>query len=316
MYRKCIISLILFWGVSSTLIAQNSVSLPFLLLNPDVRTIGMGNTTISSRQGMYIYTNPSAVYMNEETSKIHASYSLGIFPKVENSREFFNTLSLGYRLSERHTIFGGVRHVGGMKVNGFDLNGHSSVYRPSDYSIDLGYAFLLDHRFSMFARASYIGSRGAYTLNSGLISLGISYHQAQEISNRPLRYSLAIALDNWGPKLKYDGLKNVSYNPPASVGLGGDISLDLSHNDRLTCAFTSKYFFLSGYNDLSAMLGAEYIFLKRTTSVRAGYEWGIGHNVASLGLGYRYRFVKFDIAYRILNSSTYNSLHFGIGFDF
>lgn len=316
MYRKLIISALLFLGASGIGFAQTNVSLPFLLLNPDARTSGMGNVTPSSGRGLHIYTSPT-VMLTDDAEKVHVAYGVGVFPKVEDSREVFNVLSLGYRLSERHAILAGFRHFGGLKVNGLDLNGTPGVYRPSDFSVDLGYAFRLNPSFSLSVRGSYVGAQGAYATNTALVSLGANYRHEGELAQRPIRYSVSLGVDNLGPKFKYSGMSETSYNPPSSVGLGGEVSMDPHMSDRLTLGLSAKYFFLSGYKAPSAMVGAEYSFLNRSLSLRGGYEWAMGHNDgATLGIGYRYRMVSLDVAYRIQTGSGYNSMHCGLAFDF
>ena len=125
--------------------------LSVLAANPDARTAAMGNAAVAT-DGMYLYNNPSAFLGTNK--KFSADASASIYEKSEGYEGTFGlyTAALGYRFARRHAAFAGFRYAGGLKLKGYDMLGNPTKdYEPYNWTIDLGYAYMLGNGFSAYA---------------------------------------------------------------------------------------------------------------------------------------------------------------------
>ena len=52
--------------ISPTLLVAQNRSLPILEVNPDARSMAMGNVSLMSTNRNYLYVNPSSIFYNAE----------------------------------------------------------------------------------------------------------------------------------------------------------------------------------------------------------------------------------------------------------
>lgn len=299
--------------LSNSLLAQDNVVLPFLHLNPDVRTTAVGDVRMSTQPSAYIYSDPTASLYVEDR-KLFASYSLGLYPKLSGSRQSFNSLSLAYRLSPKHSVLLGSRLLGGLEVDILDDYGSLGKLKPMDFSIDLGYAYQATDQLSMYGIVSYVNSYNGTTAHVGLISLGLAYRDTMLIGRKTFAYRLGATLDNLGTKVRY-GTAAPSVNPPSTVSLSAAMDTDLSAQVRLGVGLSSRYLYASdNAKKFSVALGTE-LTLWDTLALRAGYHSVSGGSYASLGAGYKWRNVALDAAYVITSVSDYNNLRLGLSLN-
>ncbi len=312
MRKQLYLSMILL-ACTFTIYGQESRSLSFLEYNPSTRAAGMGGTTMGDSSGMYIYTNPSAVFNNN--SKYYTSYSYGMFPKINESRQSFHAVSTAYKLFNNHSIMLGFRYFSGLSIPSFDVNGvQKKDIKPNDLSIDIAYAIRLNDRFSAYIGGSFIKSYIGKTAYTGGASAGVYYNNSFKFINDKAKYNIGFALYDFGGKIKY--AKGNSYNMPTSIGLGGSISMPFSKNHMINAALSTRYFLLpSSAASFTAGIGLEYELYK-LISLRTGYHLdsnkGNDNNYYSIGLGLNIKCFAINVSYNINNNKDFNILSLGI----
>lgn len=304
---------------SSTLLAQNSRTLPILESNPDVRTAAIGNVSLGEIDRMYLYTNPGAFLFKGDRLSVDTSIELYDI-KSEGTSGTLRQLnaSIAYQLSGRHAVFGGVRHLGGLSIPdvGENLTEGKKVTTPVDYTLDLGYAYQLSDRISLFASGSFISSNQRNKAITSSFSAGASYRQGFSISGMPSLLHATLKVQDIGIPINYgDGRK---YALPASVSEGVSLRITPASSHDITFAIGGRQFFLPiGAKLFVAGLGCEYTF-KHLISLRAGYDLDHkGKNHLGFGVGAHFKGVKADVAYRLDNTTAVgvNTLLFGLSYS-
>lgn len=294
----------------NTLYSQSSRSLPFLELNADTRTAGMGDANMGATKSMYLYTNPTAFFLNED--KIYTSYTFGMLPKVNDSRQLYHAVSAGYKFLNRHVAMVGFRYFSGLEVPRIDENGvPGKPIHPMDWAIDFAYAFQFNPNLSAFIGGNFIQSYNYKTAYTGGVSTGIYYNNSFALSNQEANYMVGLSIHDLGGKVKY-GKKGTETNMPASVGVGGSLSLHLAENHKLNAGLTTRTFFLpSDAKAFTGGLGVEYELFD-VAALRTGYHWGNDNGYFTVGLGGSIKFVRVDLAYSIAKMKEYNFLRLGV----
>lgn len=297
-----------------SMMAQDNISLPFLQLNPDVRTAGMGNVRLYSQRGQLLYSDPTAILGSSE-SRLHAAYSLGMYPKVAGGRQLFNTLSLGYQISERHAVLVGGRLLSGLSVDIVDAYGYLGSLRPMDFSIDLGYAYRVNTHFALYGVASYVNAYNGGTAHVALLSLGAVYRDVMDVGSQVVGYKLGAAVEHIGSHVRY-GQDGRSVQPPSALSLSASGVTDISRTVMLGLGLGLRYVFARDNNrQLSLSSGAE-LKLWQALAFRLGYQTQVGKGQTSLGIGYEWQSLSLDAAYILSSPSDYNSLRLGVGLRF
>ncbi len=301
-------------GISGAVMAQDNVALPFLQLNPDVRTAGMGNITIAGSNGSFIYSDPTAT-LNENPGKLSASYSIGIYPASAEGRQLFNTLSLSYRLDDRHAILAGARLLNGLSVDIINGVGQIGSFRPTDYSLDLGYAFSPWDRVSIYGIGSYINAYNGATAHVALLSVGAYYRDATLIANQSFNYQVGGSVDHVGTKVRY-GSDGVGVQPPSSIRISASTETELSCDAQLGFGVATRYIFARDNAHTIGVSAGTELLLWQTLALRAGYHAQSEAPYGSLGLGFQWRGISFDVAYLMPVEPAYRSLRIGLGINF
>jgi len=293
--KKILLLILLICVFTTTMVAQSNRSLPFLEINSDTRTSGMGNTNMGESESMYLYTNPTSVFHKED--KFYCSYSIGIYPEIENNRQLFHTVSAGFKLADKHALMIGLRSLSGYEVISMDEEGGLEFLYPTDKAIDLAYALQITPNFSTYIGGSYIHSDlGKVATTLGLNAGAYYHHQYQTHSNYGY-YTLGISINDLGGKVKYgnDGNENPL---PTSIGLGGSLLFPFHNDHSINVGLTSRYYMLpSNASELSTGLGLEYE-LFNTVSLRTGYYWSKEINYLTMGLGCNIKFLRLDAAFQ------------------
>lgn len=309
MLKKLILFSILCISCNIVMIAQQkSRSLPFLEVNPNIRSAGMGNAAMGQTNGMFIYNNPAAFFNIDEN--IYGSYSLTLYPKINGmGSNMFHSLSGGYKLGDKHAIMIGARYLGGIKINRKDANGNErKPIKPLDLSVDVEYAFKATDNFAFYLGGSFIESYNSKGAFAGGFNLGACYNN---YFGDKYHYSINADIKDLGTKIKY-GSNGTEYDLPASAGLGGTIDFPINDNHNISTAIMGRYYFLpSDASSFTSGIGAEYGF-KKMLFVRGGYHTGDNNNYYTVGLGGKYKFVEMDVAYTITSENKFNLISVGL----
>ena len=291
--------------------------LSVLAANPDARTAAMGNAAVAA-DGMYLYNNPSAFLCANK--KFSADASASIYEKTEGYEGTFGlyTATVGYKFANRHAAFAGFRYAGGLKLKGYDMLGEPTKdYQPYNWTIDLGYAYMIGNGFSAYAVGNVIFSHLSKNAVGGAFTIGASYQKSTTTAgNKSANLMLDAKVGAIGPQLDYGNGNKTTM--PTYVAVGGALTVDVADKHQVGGAWSTRYFFRpSEYKTLMLGAGLEYTYNKMV-SLRAGYEYG-DRNLShfTMGAGFKYGGLLLNGAYMLKTvnvGSSYCTI--GLGYDF
>lgn len=306
MKRKSILLLVAVIA-AKVLVAQDR-ALPFLEMNPDVRTLGMGNAYMGHSDQGYLYTNPTSMFQLD--SKFAGSYSVGYLPTIDKNRQFFHAAALGAKVADNHLLSVGFRYLGGLEVQQTDENGAHRAFYPKDFSIDVAYAMQFNQHFSAYLSGGYVRSYIGKNANLPIWGAGAYYND--EAQSCPIRYSLGAEVRNLGGKFRYgkDGSLN---NLPTSVAIGGNSMYTFNDKHKVNLALMGLYYAHPSYSQkYEGRLGLEYIALEKI-SLRSGYNFRGANSCFTVGLGYKISCLSVNVGYMVnLSKNNYTAL--GVNF--
>ena len=291
--------------------------LSVLAANPDARTAAMGNAAVAA-DGMYLYNNPSAFLCANK--KFSADASASIYEKTEGYEGTFGlyTATVGYKFANRHAAFAGFRYAGGLKLKGYDMLGEPTKdYQPYNWTIDLGYAYMIGNGFSAYAVGNVIFSHLSKNAVGGAFTIGASYQKSTTTAgNKSANLMLDAKVGAIGPQLDYGNGNKTTM--PTYVTAGGALTVDVADKHQVGGAWSTRYFFRpSEYKTLMLGAGLEYTYNKMV-SLRAGYEYG-DRNLShfTMGAGFKYGGLHLNGAYMLKTANAGSSYcTIGLGYDF
>ena len=193
--------------------------LSVLAANPDARTAAMGNAAVAA-DGMYLYNNPSAFLCANK--KFSADASASIYEKTEGYEGTFGlyTATVGYKFANRHAAFAGFRYAGGLKLKGYDMLGEPTKdYQPYNWTIDLGYAYMIGNGFSAYAVGNVIFSHLSKNAVGGAFTIGASYQKSTTTAgNKSANLMLDAKVGAIGPQLDYGNGNKTTRSEERRVG--------------------------------------------------------------------------------------------------
>ena len=291
--------------------------LSVLAANPDARTAAMGNAAVAA-DGMYLYNNPSAFLCANK--KFSADASASIYEKTEGYEGTFGlyTATVGYKFANRHAAFAGFRYAGGLKLKGYDMLGEPTKdYQPYNWTIDLGYAYMIGNGFSAYAVGNVIFSHLSKNAVGGTFTIGASYQKSTTTAgNKSANLMLDAKVGAIGPQLDYGNGNKTTM--PTYVAVGGALTVDVADKHQVGGAWSTRYFFRpSEYKTLMLGAGLEYTYNKMV-SLRAGYEYG-DRNLShfTMGAGFKYGGLRLNGAYMLKTANAGSSYcTISLGYDF
>ena len=291
--------------------------LSILAANPDARTAAMGNAAVAA-DGMYLYNNPSAFLCANK--KFSADASASIYEKTEGYEGTFGlyTATVGHKFANRHAAFAGFRYAGGLKLKGYDMLGEPTKdYQPYNWTIDLGYAYMIGNGFSAYAVGNVIFSHLSKNAVGGAFTIGASYQKSTTTAgNKSANLMLDAKVGAIGPQLDYGNGNKTTM--PTYVAVGGALTVDVADKHQVGGAWSTRYFFRpSEYKTLMLGAGLEYTYNKMV-SLRAGYEYG-DRNLShfTMGAGFKYGGLRLNGAYMLKTANAGSSYcTIGLGYDF
>lgn len=291
--------------------------LSVLAANPDARTAAMGNAAVAA-EGMYLYNNPSVFLCANK--KFSADASASIYEKTEGYEGTFGlyTATVGHKFANRHAAFAGFRYAGGLKLKGYDMLGEPTKdYQPYNWTIDLGYAYMIGNGFSAYAVGNVIFSHLSKNAVGGAFTIGASYQKSTTTAgNKSANLMLDAKVGAIGPQLDYGNGNKTTM--PTYVAVGGALTVDVADKHQVGGAWSTRYFFRpSEYKVLMLGAGLEYTYNKMV-SLRAGYEYG-DRNLShfTMGAGFKYGGLRLNGAYMLKTANAGSSYcTIGLGYDF
>jgi len=320
-------------GDSITASTSYNTAVPFLRMNTDVRSAGIGESSMAlPGDNATHYANPARMAQVGNKSSVAISYTPWMTNLVKNVALY--SVSGYYKTSENEVISGGIRYFkqGQLKQTS-DGGNDLGQYNPYDMAIDASYARKLSPELYIGASFRYIyshivGSGYAGFQNAGAVGADLGlYYQTKE-NKQGQSWHLAAVIANVGSKIKYSDASN-GFALPSTAGIGVAFQQKLTEEDRLiftadlqsplTSPVSGKGFF---ENRMQYNFGGEYGY-HSMLFVRAGYSsestpYG-GFQFVTTGLGLAFKSCKLDMAYLIpAGSSTTSTMSntFKLGLSF
>ncbi|WP_179345381.1 type IX secretion system outer membrane channel protein PorV [Winogradskyella ursingii] len=228
-----------------------TTGLPFMLVAPDSRSAGMGDIGVAtSVDGFSQQWNPAKYVFSESKSGIGLSFTPYLTRLV-------NDISLSYatyynRLNENSAVSASLKYFSlGEIVLTQDANDPGIAVKPNEYAVDVAYTLRLSDQFAMAVGLRYLRSalrigalpnsnaKPASTFGADITG----YYQSEEEAYNDFngRWRAGFAIQNLGPKFKYDDGGEDSFQPTnLRLGAGFDFIFDQYSTLGLT-AEVSKY---------------------------------------------------------------------------
>jgi len=234
MWKKAVVLLLVGGGLLSVQSsAQNNIKIqstavPFMLISPDARSGGMGNLSIAmTPEANDLFGNTAKLPLMKEKSGFLINYTPWLKDLGLND---VYLASMGYykKLDDRSAINSSLRFFSLGNITFSDENGTElPSTKPSEFSFDFGYSFLLSDQFSFGTSLRYIHSK---LVQGSLLNSNINYRAGNTLSadvslfykqNENMEgFHGGLVLSNLGGKISYSNETTNKYFIPANIGIG------------------------------------------------------------------------------------------------
>ncbi|RAI99814.1 hypothetical protein LX64_04367 [Chitinophaga skermanii] len=224
-----------------------NVGAPFLLINPDARTSGLGDA--------YTGFEPSANDQFANAAKLVFAGDWGIGANFSpwiyelNSGESSSTIAYlsGFKnFGGDQAVGASLRYMSHGTLNFRDDNGQLiSTYKPREFAFDVSYGRKLGTKFSLAATLRYIRSdlgEGTYNgieqrpANAFAGDVSLYYQNYADHIDYGNRYSWGVSFTNIGTKLKYSNDQSKKAFLPMNLRIGGGYTFVHTVDHQFTVA--------------------------------------------------------------------------------
>lgn len=221
-------------------------AVPFLRINPDARSGGMGDVGIGiSPDANSMHFNASKLAFVDQDLSFAANYT----PWLRNLglNDVYLAYLSGYkRLGDLQTIGFGLRYFSLGSIQYTGLQGESrGTGRPNEFEVAAAYARKLSDNFSVGITGKFIFSNLAsgQEVDGNIIDPGIAgaadisatYIKETKFNDRPSTLRLGVVASNIGSKITYTNSQKRDFLP-ANLGLGAAWEMQLDDHNSLTIA--------------------------------------------------------------------------------
>ncbi|SDI09406.1 type IX secretion system outer membrane channel protein PorV [Winogradskyella thalassocola] len=227
-----------------------TTGLPFMLIAPDARSASLGDMGVAtSVDGFSQQYNPAKYVFSETKQGVSISYTPYLTRLV-------NDISLSYvtyfnRINDVSAFSVGLKYFSlGEIVLTQDANDPGTAVKPNEYAIDGAYTLRLSNQFSMAVALRYmrsalrIGQVDSNAQPGSTFGADITgYYQSEEEAYNDFngRWRAGFAIQNLGPKFKYDDAGNDVFQPTnLRLGAGFDFIFD-QYSKLAVTGEVSKY---------------------------------------------------------------------------
>ena len=225
-----------------------TTGVPFLLIANDARAASLGDMGVATSVDTYSQQwNPSKYAFSETKSGFGISYTPYLSKLVNDI--FLANVTYFNRISERSAFAASFRYFSlgeiELRENEFDL---PIIEKPNELTLDVSYALRLSDQFSMSVALRYLRSDLKIQVidpnakAAGSYGVDISgFYQGEEVAYNDFngRWRGGFALQNIGPKLKYDDAGRENFIPTTlRLGGGFDFIFDFYNKLSVTAEFT------------------------------------------------------------------------------
>lgn len=329
---------------------SNKLAVPFLLLNTDAVSSGMGGagsalTMRSSSPDL----NPAKVSFLDQRFSVNLTYTPWLRKLVADRKLLY--FGGAYKLTDKIALTASLNYLTYGQVELIDINQNDlGAIKPSEYIGSLGISKKFGDNLSIAMRVKLIQSN-LYGSGSAsvMIQSGTAYctdiFAIQRIPlerwAKPAQLGLSLELSNIGPKISYFNSPEQKSYLPANLKIGTSLKWSADDQTEIGIALDANKLLVprnpsaldqgvagsifSSFNplfgDLGAAIGAECDY-KKTVSFRIGYnlqenERSLGSFFA-LGMGLNHKSIAIHVAYLMGNqqkSFLSNTMRLSLGYS-
>lgn len=241
-------------GAQETIIFPNqerrviTTGVPFTLIAPDARAAAMGDMGVATSVDAFSQQwNASKYVFSEAKSGIGVSYTPYLSKLVNDI--FLGNVTYFNRLDEKSAFAASLKYfsLGDIEFVTDEFS-EALIQRPNELTIDVSYALRLSDQFGMSVSMRYLRSDlrldgvdgDATPANTFGVDIGGFYQSEEEAySDFNGRWRMGFALQNIGPKFKYDEGGEENFQPTnLRLGAGFDFIFDQYNKVALTAEVT------------------------------------------------------------------------------
>ncbi|MFH4967008.1 type IX secretion system outer membrane channel protein PorV [Gaetbulibacter sp. M240] len=213
-----------------------TTGMPFLLIAPDARAASMGDMGVATSPDAFSQQwNASKYVFSEAKSGIGVSYTPYLSKLVNDI--FLGNITYFNRIDERSAFAVSLKYfsLGDIEFLADEFS-TALIQRPNEFTLDGSYALRLSDQFGMAVGMRYLRSDlrliGVDGDASPASTFGVDisgYYQSEEeaYSDFNGRWRSGFAIQNIGPKFKYDAAGQENFQPTTlRLGAGFDFILD------------------------------------------------------------------------------------------
>jgi len=219
-----------------------TTGVPFLLIASDARAASMGDMGVATSVDVYSqFWNPSKYVFSETKSGFGLSYT-PYLSKLVNDISLGN-LTYFNRINERSAFAISLRYFSLGEIELIqDEFSEALIAKPNEMTMDVSYSLRLADQFSLGVALRYLRSDLKIALTdpdataASSFAVDISgYYQGEEQTFGDIdgRIRGGFALQNIGPKIKYDNNQQSETFIPATLRLGGGFDFLLDQYNKL-----------------------------------------------------------------------------------
>ncbi len=233
-------------NLTDTTLQINAITtaVPFLLITPDSRAGGMGETGVASTADINsMHWNASKLAFIEKKSGVSVSYIPWLRQLVDDIN--LSYLTGFYKVGKDQTIGASLRYFSLGNITFTDINGAViRDYKPNEFALDVAYARKLADRFSGGLTLRYVFSNltgglnvgGANTKPGQAVAADISamYQNTDlEVNGNPGRLGVGLNISNIGSKMSYTQTLRKDFIP-TNLRLGTSYSMNIDQYNSIS----------------------------------------------------------------------------------
>ncbi len=213
-----------------------TTGLPFVLIAPDARAASMGDMGVATSVDAFSQQwNPSKYVFSETQSGIGVSYTPYLSKLVNDI--FLGNVTYFNRLDEKSAFAASFKYfsLGDIEFVQDEFS-DALIQRPNELTIDVSYALRLADQFAMSVAMRYLrsdlrldtGNNDTAAANTFGVDISGFYQGEEEAYNDfNGRWRMGFAIQNIGPKFKYDEGGQENFQPTMlRLGTGFDFIFD------------------------------------------------------------------------------------------
>jgi len=218
-----------------------TTGVPFLLIASDARAAGMGDMGVATSVDAFSqHWNPSKYAFSESKSGIGVSYTPYLSKLVNDI--FLANVTYFNRIDERSAFAFSFKYfsLGEIEIVQDEFS-EALIEKPNELTIDASYSLRLADQFSLAVGLRYLRSdlkiQAVDDNASAASSIGVDiagFHQGEENAYDSFngRWRYGFAIQNLGPKIKYDDAGRENFLP-TTLRLGGGFDFIFDEYNKL-----------------------------------------------------------------------------------